>query len=49
MKSGPAKTSKIYNIKNMGTQKTKIEFIEKISDHPIIIYEKTFLLKNHHK
>ena len=40
MKTGLETTAKVYYIKNVGTQKTKIEVIKKISDHPIIIYEK---------
>ena len=40
MKTGLETTAKVYHIKNMGIQKTKIEVIKKISDHPIIIYEK---------
>ena len=45
IKSGPEKTSKIYHIKNLETQNTKIEVIKKISEHPNIIYEKNIPFK----
>ena len=45
MKTGFKITSNVYHIKNLGNEIEKIQIIKKISDHPMVIFEKTLPFK----
>ena len=45
MKTGFKITSNVYHIKNVGNEIEKIQIIKKISEYPMVIFEKTLPFK----